>query len=328
MKAVIALALFVCVCVASDHLPAVSTHLVDHINSAATTWKAELSPRFAKMTLKEAKRLCGAQPNTVSLPKRNVPVTMAIPDSFDARQQWGAKCPSIAEVRDQASCGSCWAFGAAEAITDRWCIAKGENPRISAQELVACCSGFTCLGCMGCNGGQPNQAWSYWKNHGLVTGGLYGDNSTCAPYTIPPCEHHVNGTRPPCSEGGSTPKCTKKCTNGATWNNDKHYGQSVYSFDSIDQIQQDIMQHGPVEAAYIVYQDFLAYKSGVYQHVSGDELGGHAVKIFGWGVENGTPYWLVANSWNTDWGDNGFFKIRRGSDECGIDSQMVAGLPK
>lgn len=45
--------------------------------------------------------------------------------------------------------------------------------------------------------------------------------------------------------------------------------------------------------------------SGVYQHVTGEMMGGHAVRILGWGVENGTPYWLVGNSWNTDWGDNG-----------------------
>ena len=44
---------------------------------------------------------------------------------------------------------------------------------------------------------------------------------------------------------------------------------------------------------------------GVYQHVTGDMLGGHAIKILGWGEENGTPYWLAANSWNSDWGDKG-----------------------
>lgn len=44
---------------------------------------------------------------------------------------------------------------------------------------------------------------------------------------------------------------------------------------------------------------------GVYQHVSGSAVGGHAIKVLGWGVENGVPYWLCANSWNTDWGDNG-----------------------
>jgi len=67
---------------------------------------------------------------------------------------------------------------------------------------------------------------------------------------------------------------------------------------------------------------------GVYHHVHGLRLGGHAVKILGWGVENGTPYWLVANSWNYDWGDGGFFKIKRGTNEGGIESGIVAGLPK
>lgn len=50
--------------------------------------------------------------------------------------------------------------------------------------------------------------------------------------------------------------------------------------------------------------------------------------MIGWGVDNGTPYWLVVNSWNTDWGDKGLFKILRGKDECGIESEVTAGLPK
>jgi len=76
-----------------------------------------------------------------------------------------------------------------------------------------------------------------------------------------------------------------------------------------------------------VYSDFEAYKTGVYQHTSGSYLGGHAIKLLGWGTENGTPYWYLANSWNESWGDKGFFKILRGSDECGIESGIVAGLP-
>lgn len=74
------------------------------------------------------------------------------------------------------------------------------------------------------------------------------------------------------------------------------------------------MTHGPVEASFTVYTDFLTYKSGVYYHTSGSSLGGHAVKIVGWGVDAGVPYWHVANSWNEDWGDRGFFKIRRGNN--------------
>lgn len=53
----------------------------------------------------------------------------------------------------------------------------------------------------------------------------------------------------------------------------------------------------------------------------------HAVKILGWGEENGTPYWLAANSFNTYWGENGFFKILRGANECYIEESMYAGLP-
>jgi len=87
------------------------------------------------------------------------------------------------------------------------------------------------------------------------------------------------------------------------------------------------MTNGPVEASFTVYEDFLSYKSGVYKHVTGAEEGGHAIKILGWGTENGEDYWLVANSWNNEWGDNGFFKILRGVDECGIEDGVVAGMP-
>ena len=71
----------------------------------------------------------------------------------------------------------------------------------------------------------------------------------------------------------------------------------------------------------------MTYKSGVYHHINGSSLGGHSVKIIGWGIENDVPYWLVANSWNEDWGDKGLFKIKRGSNECGIEKEVVAGIP-
>ena len=50
-----------------------------------------------------------------------------------------------------------------------------------------------------------------------------------------------------------------------------------------------------------------------------------AIKIVGWGNEGGVDYWLVANSWNQYWGDNGFFKIKRGVNECGIEGDVCAG---
>lgn len=57
-------------------------------------------------------------------------------------------------------------------------------------------------------------------------------------------------------------------------------------------------------------------------------MGGHAIRIIGWGSENGIDYWLVANSWKHSWGESGLFRIRRGYDECGIESYVVAGQPK
>jgi hypothetical protein len=105
--------------------------------------------------------------------------------------------------------------------------------------------------------------------------------------------------------------------------------ESSYGIPSDEQaIITDIYQHGSVEVALSVYEDFLNYKNGVYQHVHGNYLGGHAVKMIGWGVENGVKFWLIVNSWNEGWGDNGLIKILRGSDHCGVESQVVAGIPK
>jgi cathepsin B len=69
----------------------------------------------------------------------------------------------------------------------------------------------------------------------------------------------------------------------------------------------------------------MTYSSGVYKHVKGSFLGGHAVKVVGWGVDNGTPYWIAANSWTESWGDRGFFKIQEG--ECDFEAQFIAADP-
>lgn len=70
------------------------------------------------------------------------------------------------------------------------------------------------------------------------------------------------------------------------------------------------------------------FSTGIYQHLFGDILGGHAVKIIGWGEENNVPYWLVANSWNSDWGENGYFRIKRGNNECMFESFILGGKPQ
>lgn len=89
----------------------------------------------------------------------------------------------------------------------------------------------------------------------------------------------------------------------------------------------EIYEHGSVEAAFTVYEDFIYYKEGVYQHVTGAKLGGHAIMLIGWGEENGVKYWQAVNSWNDNWGDKETFKILRGVDHLHIESDIVAATP-
>ncbi|KAL3104089.1 hypothetical protein niasHS_002116 [Heterodera schachtii] len=309
--------------------------LVDYVNRRQRLWRAELSPKFQSYDEAIKWRMMGVNHVRHSTKAKKVLgktrfLDLDLPESFDARQRWNF-CPSISLIRDQSSCGSCWAFGAVEAMSDRTCIASGGNIRIalSADDLLSCCHkcGF------GCDGGEPLQAWRYWVKEGIVTGSNFTAHGGCRPYPFPPCEHHSNKTHyEPCKhELYPTPKCEQKCQtsyNKREYKEDKFYGKSAYAIDnSMKAIQNELFVNGPIEVAFEVYEDFLNYKGGVYYHVAGKLGGGHAVKLLGWGADNGIPYWLVANSWNTDWGEDGFFRILRGSDECGIESGAVGGVP-
>jgi len=241
----------------------------------------------------------------------------AVPETFDARTAW-PECSTIRQIRDQSACGSCWAFGAVEAMSDRYCVSGvNKDLSISAQDLNSCCGdcGF------GCGGGYPAAAWTYWGTTGLST-------ETCDPYSLPSCDHHMANSSNPCPTNEyATPVCKKECVDGEKWNATIHKGKAVSTTSGEASIMAEIYKNGPVETAFTVYSDFLTYKSGVYVQTSNQVMGGHAVKFVGWGTENRTKYWLVANSWNVHWGDEGFFKIIRGVDECGIEDQVYFGTP-
>ncbi|CAN8001239.1 unnamed protein product [Ixodes hexagonus] len=307
-----------------------SDQMINFINKINTTWKA--GRNFDKSTpMSYIRGLMGVHPKSkeyrlAEYVHEEIPEDL--PESFDARVKW-SHCDSIHLIRDQSACGSCWAFGATEAMSDRICIhSKGKvQVNVSAEDLLDCC--HSCG--EGCHGGFPAAAWQYWKDSGLVSGGLYGTPDGCKPYSLPPCEHHIKGPLPNCTGTVDTPKCLHLCRKGygKNYDADKHFARKVYSISMDEkQIRTEIFKHGPVEADFSVYADFVNYKSGVYQHHSSDVLGGHAIRILGWGTENGTPYWLVANSWNPDWGDKGYFKILRGQNECGIEEDINAGIPK
>ena len=298
--------------------------MVKYINKLRTTWRAQVYPKTSKPSL-------GALLDSpYSLPEKTDFQTNKndLPTSYDLRDAY-PECTSLKEIRDQANCGSCWAFGAVEAMSDRICIqSKGKfQTRVSAQYLLTCC--YSCG--FGCNGGYPQSAWYFWKSTGIPTGGLYGDKETCQPYFLPECDHHVKGSHGDCPATVSTPDCEDKCQDGypVSLEDDKSYGVDSYSVRGEENIMKEIYEKGSVEGSFTVYNDFLTYKEGVYQHTTGSYLGGHAIKIIGWGVtDDNVKYWLCVNSWNSEWGENGLFRILKGSNECGIESGVNAGNPK
>jgi len=305
------------------------TEIVDEVNSKQTTWQAAAPAKFS--SVEDVKAYLGAflpgDAEHKKLPLKNIDeLNVELPASFDARMQW-PQCTVISDVRDQSACGSCWAFGSTDSFQDRACIATGKDIKYSAEDTAFCSNaGY------GCNGG--NTAWDWFQETGVVTGGDYtdaGKGDTCLTYSLAPCAHHVPATEkyPACPSGEyPSPQCAHKCSEDSyptSYSQDKVVATDAYSVRGISQIQTELYTKGPLYVAFSVYSDFPTYKSGVYQHTSGSYLGGHAVELMGWGTEDGTDYWLVKNSWNEEWGNGGFFKILRGSDECGIEDDASGG---
>jgi len=314
-----------CRCYDLDDAAALKKVAAD-VNEAKAGWTADVEQtRFA--TLAHAKSLCGTYtPGHPLRQELNLPeyesklADSDVPAEFDARTAW-ANCSVLKKVRNQAGCGSCWAFGATESFEGRRCIATGEDKEFSAGQTSAC-SGF--FG-NGCGGGQPDAANSWFARTGVVTGGEYGEDNGCVPYECPPCKKGLYPPECETNECGNTLKCERSCTNKnykTPFAQDKKQAKKAFSARGVLQAQKALMETGPLSASFTVYADFPTYKSGVYQHTSGSELGGHAVVLLGWGTEDGKDYWLLKNSWTAEWGDNGFFKVIRGSNDCGIESDF------
>jgi cathepsin B len=293
---------------------AVSTSMIREINNKQSSWKASHN-HITRMPKSQARRLLGIDMKNIhAYTWRMKEYTDAekanAPDEFDARTNW-PNCPTMKEIRNQKHCGSCWAFGAAESMSDRQCVAKGEVRRYSTEDITSC-SKSSYARCGDCEmGGQPGCAWVYWVNVGVVS-------EECAPYTA--------GND---SSSLVTPDCPYKCNGDPSldWDSDKKKGSKSYTIVGEENMKTELATNGPFEVAFTVYADFMSYSSGIYHHTSGGYEGGHAVKLIGYGVENGEKYWTCANSWDTNWGEQGFFRIRRGNNECSIESQAWAGIP-
>ncbi|GIQ89219.1 peptidase C1A, partial [Kipferlia bialata] len=274
---------------------AVTDEIVEIVNSLNTTWTASHN-KYSHMSRSEfnGSRLTQNEKIRGILPVHEVYQRVSVPASFDSRDQWPG---CIGAIRDQGGCGSCWAFSATEVFADRACI-EGKtqtNIPMSPQYLIDCDNIDA-----GCGGGSEAVVWMFMKNKGVAS-------EECLPY-----------------KEKADVRCPRTCVDGSPIEVMK--AATDYQVKSNPaSIQQEILANGPVQAGFTVYTDFNAYSTGVYQHVWGRQEGGHAIKIVGWGMEGSVPYWTVANSWGPDWGEDGFFRILRGSNECGIEADIYAG---
>jgi C1A family cysteine protease len=214
------------------------------------------------------------------------------PDEFD----WTTK-GAVTPIKDQGQCGSCWSFGTTSDIEGTWFLAGNDLVSLSEQELVSC---DTKGEDEGCNGGLQEAAFEYVIKNGLTTESNY-------PYQ---------------SGSGRAPKCdaSKETPVAATISS---WSQVASSGGEEDAIQTALLASGPITIG-INASPMQRYNGGIDNPLVCVKASlDHAVTIVGYGTEDGTAYWKIRNSWNTDWGEDGYYRIVRGSNKCGLANDAV-----
>ncbi|KAL3502714.1 hypothetical protein ACH5RR_037163 [Cinchona calisaya] len=261
---------------------------VEYVNSQNLSYKLK-DNQFADTTNEEFKSIylgykTGNHPHdgqNFTFEKVNLPATV------DWRKQ-GAVTP----VKDQGSCGSCWAFSAVAAVEGINKIKTGRLVSLSEQELVDCDYNSNNEGC---NGGFMEKAFEFIKTNGGITTELD------YPYA------------------GKNDKCNRA--------KEKDHAVTITSYGTVpksdDLALQAAVAKQPVSVAIDASGfDFQLYSQGVFSGFCSKNLN-HGVAIVGYGEESGEKYWLVKNSWGTKWGEAGYIKMKRGTKNkeglCGIN---------
>ncbi|KAG7503199.1 hypothetical protein JOB18_033529 [Solea senegalensis] len=285
---------------------------INSINLIQSSWKAAPYPEHEMYTLQELYHRAGGPASRIPTRVRPKPVkadmvklAAGLPEQWDWRNINGVNF--VSPVRNQASCGSCYSFATMGMLEARIRILtnNSETPILSPQQVVSC-SEYS----QGCDGGFPYLIGKYVQDFGLV-------DESCFPYV---------GRDTPC---GISQACSR--VYAAEYN----YVGGFYGGCSEMAMMLELVKNGPMGVAFEVYPDFMHYKKGIYHHTgladiyNPFELTNHAVLLVGYGRchVTGQKYWIVKNSWGTSWGEDGYFRIRRGSDECAIESIAVAASP-
>jgi hypothetical protein len=215
---------------------------------------------------------------------RAATVFAGLPTSVDWRSVGGKN--HVTPVKDQGACGSCVSFCCCAAIESTVSIINGGSIDLSEADLHFCSSHGA-----SCGGWWPSDALAEAARRGVPLEDQFPYASAFDPSGNPSCK--ISPTRDAQLYRPS--------------------GSSALS--TMAERKQWLATRGPVCAVIHVYDDFFAYSSGVYRHVTGGHAGYHCIEVFGYSDQD--QCWLAKNSWGTGWGDGGYFRI--GYGECGID---------
>ena len=232
-----------------------------------------------------------------------------LPTSLDWRDVGGVNY--VPPVRNQGDCGSCYAFSTMAMLSSRLKISSnGSVVKLFSPQDVVSCSQYA----QGCEGGFPYLVAKYAEDYGVVEEG-------CAPY---------EDTDAACPTVGGD--CTRYHAH------DYKYVGGYYGACTESAMLLELALRGPIVIGFEVEEDFMHYKSGVYMHTGlNDEWNpwmvvNHAVLLVGYGEEEeeegeGVKYWTVQNSWGKLWGEDGYFRIARGTNEANCESIAMCAKP-
>ena len=211
------------------------------------------------------------------------------PEAIDWREN-----NAVTPVKNQGTCGSCWAFSTTGNVEGRWAIKTGDLVSLSEQELVDCD-----VVDMGCNGGLPFQTYAEI----MRLGGLVREE-----------DYSYKGVQGTCKLDKS--KIVAQVT-----------GREQVSTDEV-QIAAYIAENGPVSIG--INANMMQFYTGGVAHpwkflCSPSGLD-HGVLIAGYGVEENKPYWLIKNSWGESWGEKGYYKLYRGDGSCGVNQMVTSAI--
>jgi len=280
-----------------------NVEVINRINSEGRSFTVGIN-QFADLTNDEYKQLLSYKPirqdyiRSKNIPKflRNFNASMNVdlPTEVDWRDATKnpANMVAVNPVKDQGQCGSCWAFSSTASIEVYHAIATKQLVSLSEQQMVSCAGSY---GNWGCFGGDMDAAFRYVIGQGKA--------GQCTEQSYP-----YSGYGLFCK--------SSSCQTGATI--------SAYHDIPVNNeaaIQQVIGTLGSVTIAIEAdQQSFQFYSGGVFDDASCGTNTDHGVAIVGYGVDNGTPYFTVRNSWGSSWGENGYIRMKMGDNVCGLAS--------